>query len=944
MKFSPSNALPAAPELPDHPSRQLVPLLVWLVALVTLIIAPVEAFKWYRTPFVGALFEPNHVVSLIDGNNWAAKAAGVDWPDRLIAVNGTPLAAEADLAPLLSGAPGPQVDLTFEHRYSLTTFVVHVPLGRVSFYDFTSLFLVPYAVSIIFLGLGTWVYGARRRMRAGRGYLFFCSALAGASAAFLDMNANHSLVRLWIAALPATGVALAHLALVFPDEVTWVRRWTNLRYLVWLPCLGAIALAEWQLYNPADPWAYIGTWLDNYLLVSVAVVFFFGLLAWRMRASRSAAVRQQCRVILFGGVLAFAPIFVLYFLPTLLGPEPARFLPLIYFPGLVVFPLSVAYAIIRYRVPELDQFLQRQVAYGLMTAAAVIIYFGLLAVLSAVAGQRLAANDPLLVALALFAMVTLFNPLRSGAQGLIDRLFYRGQADYRRVLQAFSGDLTTSIELGGVLQRLLSVLDETLSPERALIYLYDEDTALYRAHDARGLVAGAQTFDRAGALAGRLSEMGRPVYIGDPSIGQAAEGEWAVMAAEGLVALAPLKTEAQLSGWLALGPKRSGEPYSSDELEYVAALAAQSALAVENARLFVNLRRNYLATVEMKNLLDDTFASIASGVIATDQDGRVTHFNRAAEQLLGLSAASAAGQPYQACLPGKPAGLDEMVAQVRQQGRTIAGREMVLDVPGRGQRVVLASVSPLRDARQVVNGLTIVLDDLTEQRRVEADRERIRQTFGRVVAPRVRDRLLSEPAPLHLDGIRQEITTLFADVRGFTTLSEHMPPEDLFALLNDHLTLAAQAVLAQEGTIDKFLGDAIMAVFNAPDAQPDHTLRAVKAALDMQARLATFHHAGGRDSRGQPDLHLGVAITVGEAVVGNVGTPELFNYTAIGDVVNLAKRLQERAAPGQILLSEQAYLRVQTLVRCRPLEPVQVKGRAAFEQVYEVLHLVEDHT
>ena len=108
----------------------------------------------------------------------------------------------------------------------------------------------------------------------------------------------------------------------------------------------------------------------------------------------------------------------------------------------------------------------------------------------------------------------------------------------------------------------------------------------------------------------------------------------------------------------------------------------------------------------------------------------------------------------------------------------------------------------------------------------------------------------------------------------------------------------------------------------------------------MQARLATFHRAGERDSRGQPDLHLGVAITVGEAVVGNVGTPELFNYTAIGDVVNLAKRLQERAAPGQILLSEMAYQRVQALVRCRPLPPVQVQGRAAFEQGYEVLELV----
>jgi hypothetical protein len=108
-----------------------------------LIIAPVEAFRWYRTPFVGALFEPNHVVSLINGSHWAVKDAGVDWPDRLIAVNGVPLPAEADLAPLLGSAPGATVALTFQPRSGGAPVVVRVPLARVSFLDFTTLFLVP---------------------------------------------------------------------------------------------------------------------------------------------------------------------------------------------------------------------------------------------------------------------------------------------------------------------------------------------------------------------------------------------------------------------------------------------------------------------------------------------------------------------------------------------------------------------------------------------------------------------------------------------------------------------------------------------------------------------------------------------------------------------------------------------------------------------------------
>ncbi len=333
----------------------------------------------------------------------------------------------------------------------------------------------------------------------------------------------------------------------------------------------------------------------------------------------------------------------------------------------------------------------------------------------------------------------------------------------------------------------------------------------------------------------------------------------------------------------------------------------------------------------MKNLLDDTFASIASGVVTIDMSGSITNINAAAQRCLGLSYAAALGQPYSALLPDQTTALEKLMALARTADQPLTGEPLTAEVPGRGIVHLVLSVSPLKDGNQKTVGVTLVLDDMTDRRLLEAERERIRQTFGRVVTPRVRDKLLSEPP--NLAGLRQVVTTLFADVRGFTTLSEHTPPEALFGLLNEHLNLAAQAVLAQEGTIDKFLGDAVMALFNAPDPQPDHTLRAVWAALDMQARLAR-HRATQTD---QPTVHFGVAITVGEAIVGNVGTAELFNYTAIGDVVNLAKRLQELAAPGQILLSQAAYECVAGQVQTRALPPVHVKGRVAQEQIYEVL-------
>jgi class 3 adenylate cyclase len=790
-----------------------LPLAAFCLAVVVLVVAPLEGWRWFRTPFAGALIEPNHVVSLINGPNWAAKQAGVEFPDRLIAVDDQPLGPGDDLLPRLAGPNGRQVRLTFEERFTGQTYTITITAQPPALFDFASLFIVPYVVGLAFAGLGVWVYALRRHTRAGRIYLILSSALVWLTAGFLDMNTTHALVRLWASASPLAGTAIVALALVFPSDTHWVRRWPALRWLVWVPGLAAIVWTNWQLYHGPDPWAYIDSWVRNYQLIAITLVIFFALFGLRIRFSASSITRQQCRVIILGSLLAFGPVFVFYILPTVLSPAYVRFLPILYFPTLVVFPLSVAYAILRYRMPQLDRFFHRQVSYGLMTIVVVILYFGLLSLAGAVVQQDLAANDPLLVSAALFGMVLFFNPLRSGAQAVVDRLFYRHRANYAQELRAFALDLTRAAEAAPIAQHLLIRLRETLFPEQAIVYLFDEATHDFVAQTAGGEPPSAPSFPLDGALARRLADADTPLSLApDSPDGFDLVGDWATVAQARYVLLAPMHVGRRLTGWLALGPKRSGEPYTQEDLEFAGSLAAQAALAVENAH------------------------------------------------------------------------------------------------------------------------------DQRERRRLEADRERIRQTFGRVVAPRVRDRLLSE-AVLHgtrLAGARQLVTTLFADVRGFTSLSEQLPPEDLFALLNEHLNLAAQAVLEHEGTIDKFLGDAVMALFNVPDPQPDHALRAVRAAQAMQRRLADHRRAQSRPN----EIHFGVAITTGEAIVGNVGTAELFNYTAIGDVVNLAKRLQERAAPGQILLSRAVYQAVKGEIEARPLNPLQVKGRAAVEQVYEVVNPV----
>jgi class 3 adenylate cyclase len=202
-----------------------------------------------------------------------------------------------------------------------------------------------------------------------------------------------------------------------------------------------------------------------------------------------------------------------------------------------------------------------------------------------------------------------------------------------------------------------------------------------------------------------------------------------------------------------------------------------------------------------------------------------------------------------------------------------------------------------------------------------------------MVSPAVIQQL--DPNSLALGGKRIDITVLFADIRGFTSFSENQSPEQLVSVLNRYLAAGAEAVLDEEGTVDKFLGDAVMAWFNAPIPQADHTMRAVRTAIKLRERIAQLH------SVLPPEAHLafGVGIHYGDAILGLIGTEKRLEYTAIGDSVNTTKRLQENAGKNQIVISAQAYERVKDHVLVRVMEPMTVKGKREAIPVYEILGL-----
>jgi adenylate cyclase len=219
----------------------------------------------------------------------------------------------------------------------------------------------------------------------------------------------------------------------------------------------------------------------------------------------------------------------------------------------------------------------------------------------------------------------------------------------------------------------------------------------------------------------------------------------------------------------------------------------------------------------------------------------------------------------------------------------------------------------------------------TSYRRIQELEEQIRELFERYLPSPVARYLIDDPSRANLGGERREVTILFADLRRFTALAEKMAPERLIEVVNTYLSVAAEAIFAQEGVLDKFMGDAVMALFNALLPQPDHALRAVKTAFALRESLERHNI--------EPSLHFGCGINTGDAVVGNVGSKALMNFSAIGDAVNVAQRLQEQAKGQQILLSRATYDQVKDFVDARPLGRMNIRRRAEEVEVYEALSL-----
>jgi adenylate cyclase len=209
-----------------------------------------------------------------------------------------------------------------------------------------------------------------------------------------------------------------------------------------------------------------------------------------------------------------------------------------------------------------------------------------------------------------------------------------------------------------------------------------------------------------------------------------------------------------------------------------------------------------------------------------------------------------------------------------------------------------------------------------------------RQALGRYLPPSVVEKVLANPNEMHLGGENMHVTILFSDIRGFTRMSEHMEPHSVVELLNEYFSEMTDIISEYAGTLDKFLGDGIMALYGAPITKPDDALRAAKTAIEMQRALVELNR--NWVAKGQRPLGMGVGLNTGTVTAGNIGSTKRYDYTAIGDAVNLASRLCANAAPGQILVSDSTFALLNEGIPARRLDPIRVKGKETPVELHEV--------
>ncbi|MFW6359480.1 MAG: GAF domain-containing protein [Chroococcales cyanobacterium] len=374
--------------------------------------------------------------------------------------------------------------------------------------------------------------------------------------------------------------------------------------------------------------------------------------------------------------------------------------------------------------------------------------------------------------------------------------------------------------------------------------------------------------------------------------------------------------------------------FNRSDQEFMKAFNIQAGVALQNAKLFAQVK-------QQEQMQRDILRSLTNGVISTDKSGKIIAGNEKAKELLGVNGNEPIEGKLIVDLMTIKEGNFQQWFTLALEGKDDKSREQyypdrTLISAADQEHSVNLSINSISDAADATNiyGALVVMDDIS-------DEKRLKSTMYRYMTQELAEELLKLD-DAKLGGDRKEVTVLFSDIRSYTTLTETLRAEEVVGMLNSYFEGMVEAVFQHKGTLDKYIGDAIMAVFGSPLPLTDHAWKAVQTSLDMRRRLANFN--AERIANNQIPIRIGIGINSGAVISGNIGSSKRMEFTAIGDGVNLSSRLEgtSKQYGCDIVISEYTYAPCSDQIVVRELDRIRVKGKNEPVSIYELVGLNSD--
>ncbi|MCI5043117.1 MAG: GAF domain-containing protein [Aquisalinus sp.] len=495
--------------------------------------------------------------------------------------------------------------------------------------------------------------------------------------------------------------------------------------------------------------------------------------------------------------------------------------------------------------------------------------------------------------------------------------------DLSRLIEVTSA-ISSEMRLETLLGRIVHGATEFIHAERSTLFLYDERTDELWSLIAEGLENREIRMPANQGLAGACFQTGSTINVPDAYADSRFNQEWDVtnnFRTRNILTMAVEGKSGKRIGVMQVLNKIGGRFQTIDE-ERLHAFAAQAAIAIENAELFGEV-------ISARNYNESILGSMSNGVVTINAYGNIEKINTAALEIFGGEEPDYIGTDANSWLAQDNAWLIEELATMR--GEDVARTLLDVDVtiPDGGSKSLNISIVPLIDQDGDDNGTLMLVEDITGEKR-------LRGTMSRFMTKEVADKILDDGED-SLAGSTVNASVLFADLRGFTSLSEQLGARGTVAMLNEYFGEMTDAIFNWQGVLDKFIGDSIMAVYGAPIEGDRDADNALASAVEMKHILARLNEV--RASRNEDPLNISVGIATGEVIAGTIGSAKRMEYTVIGDCVNVAARLENltRYYGADIIASEDTLEHAKVSVMNRELDLIRVKGRARPGGIYEIL-------